>query len=134
MKRYPEFPLGDVLVHTRQSTPVANSESYRITGIYSFGKGLIKRDTIQGSETTYRSLTPLRMGQLVMSKLNAWEGALSVVTSDFDGSYVSPEYPVFNINQKSAHANYIQHLASWPTLWGKVDPARVNGAPQANDS
>jgi type I restriction enzyme S subunit len=119
---YLERPLGDALVRTRKSTPVADSESYRITGIYSFGKGLIKRDTIRGSETTYRSLTPLRTGQLVMSKLNAWEGALSVVTSDFDGTYVSPEYPVFEINEESAHADYIRHLTSWSTLWERLTP------------
>lgn len=122
MNKYPEWPLGHALVRARQSTPVADSESYRITGIYSFGKGLIKRDTIQGSETTYKFLTPLRTSQLVMSKLNAWEGALSVVASDFDGTYVSPEYPVFDINQESADARYIRHLASWPTLWEKLTP------------
>ncbi|MGH3854509.1 MAG: hypothetical protein ACRDR6_13640 [Pseudonocardiaceae bacterium] len=122
MTKYPQRPLGDALLRARQSIPVVDSENYRITGIFSFGKGFIKRDTIQGSETTYRSLTPLRTGQLVMSKLNAWEGAISVVTSDFDGSYVSPEYPVFDINQNFAHGDYIRHLVSWSTLWEKLTP------------
>jgi type I restriction enzyme S subunit len=122
VNKYTEHPLGDALVRAGQSIPVADSESYRITGIFSFGKGFIKRDTIQGSETTYKSLTPLRTGQLVMSKLNAWEGAISVVTSDFDGSYVSPEYPVFDINQESAHVDYIRYLTSWSTLWERLVP------------
>jgi type I restriction enzyme S subunit len=122
MNKYPERPLGDALVHVRQRTPVADSQSYRITGVYSFGKGLIKRDAIQGSETTYKFMTPLSTGQLVMSKLNAWEGALAIVTSDFDGSYVSPEYPIFNINQECADVNYIRHLASWPPLWERLTP------------
>lgn len=122
MNKYPERPLGDALVRARRNTPVVDSEKYGITGIYSFGKGLIERDTIQGGDTTYKFLTPLCVGQLVMSKLNAWEGALSVVTSDFDGTYVSPEYPVFDIDQESAHADYIRHLACWPTLWERLTP------------
>jgi type I restriction enzyme, S subunit len=122
VNEYPVRPLGDALARVRQSTSVAESESYRITGIYSFGKGLINRNTIQGSETAYKYLTPLRTGQLVMSKLNAWEGALSVATSDFDGTYVSPEYPVFEIDQESADADYIRHLVSWPALWERLTP------------
>jgi type I restriction enzyme S subunit len=119
---YPMRPLCDALVRVRQSTPVVESESYRIAGIYSFGKGLINRGIIQGSETAYKSLTPLRAGQLVMSKLNAWEGALAVATSDFDRTHVSPEYPVFEIDQESADADYIRYLVSWPTLWERLTP------------
>jgi type I restriction enzyme, S subunit len=122
MTRYLERPLGDVLARANQSTPVITTASYSIVGIYSFGKGLIKRDVIGGADTTYRSLTLLRTGQLVMSKLNAWEGALSFVTDDFDGTYVSPEYPVFEIDRESADASYMRHLVSWPKLWEKLTP------------
>lgn len=57
-----------------------------------------------------------------MSKLNAWEGALAVVPEEFDGSYVSPEYPVFDINNDHADATYIAHLAQWPGLWDRLTP------------
>jgi type I restriction enzyme S subunit len=122
MRNYPEKPLGEALVHTKQNVLVSKSEFYPIAGIYSFGKGLIKRDVIQGDETAYKSLTQLSAGHLVMSKLNAWEGALSVVTRDFDGTYVSPEYPIFEIDRQFADVNYIRHLVSWPKLWVKLTP------------
>lgn len=122
MSQYPERALSEALAHTRQGAFVSTSGEYRLTGIYSFGKGLIARGSIQGSDTAYKTLTPLRTGQLVMSKLNAWEGALAVVTGDFDGTYVSPEYPVFDINEDAADPDYIRHLVSWPELWGRLTP------------
>ncbi|MFC7101230.1 restriction endonuclease subunit S [Nonomuraea rubra] len=95
---------------------------YRIAGIYSFGKGLIKRPTITGNETAYKALSRLTTGQLVMSKLNAWEGALAVVPEEFSGAHVSPEYPVFDIIEAEADVRYISHLVSWPPLWDRLTP------------
>ncbi|MEV7908288.1 restriction endonuclease subunit S, partial [Streptomyces anulatus] len=104
------------------STEVDPDSKYPIAGIYSFGRGLIKRPEIQGSETAYQRLTPLKSGQLVMSKLNAWEGAIALVSPEFDGSHVSPEYPVFNINELEADPRYIEYLVAWPEIWEKLTP------------
>lgn len=117
-----ERPLGEVLHPASEAVPVRVDKEYRIAGIYSFGRGLIDRGLISGSETSYRELTRLRPGQLVMSKLNAWEGALAVVPEEFGGSCVSPEYPVFDIDERSADSRYIAHLAAWPELWGRLTP------------
>ncbi|WP_147255396.1 restriction endonuclease subunit S [Streptomyces sp. PT12] len=57
-----------------------------------------------------------------MSKLNAWEGALAVVPIPFDGTHVSPEYPVFDINSELADPAYVRHLVAWPPLWELLTP------------
>ncbi|MEU8324111.1 restriction endonuclease subunit S [Nonomuraea sp. NPDC048881] len=118
----PERPLGEAITLARCSVSVNADHEYRIAGIYSFGKGLIKRPTITGNETAYKALSRLTTGQLVMSKLNAWEGALAVVPEEFSGAYVSPEYPVFDIIEAEADVRYISHLVSWPTLWDRLTP------------
>ncbi|MEV7777844.1 restriction endonuclease subunit S [Kitasatospora sp. NPDC088351] len=118
---YPLRPLGDVLSLAPQMVPLSPDSHYPVTGIYSFGKGLIKRSPILGSDTAYERMAKLRVGQLVISKLNAWEGALAVVTEDFGDTYVSPEYPVFSISA-SADSNYIKHLVAWPALWEFLTP------------
>jgi type I restriction enzyme M protein len=119
----PRRTLGDILTLAQQKIQVVESQSYRITGIHSSGQGLIRRGIIQGSGTAYKYLTPLRTGQLVMSKLSAWRGGLAVVSDDFDGTFVSPEYPVFDIDQVSASIDYLRHLVSWPELWKKLAPS-----------
>jgi type I restriction enzyme S subunit len=118
----PERPLGEVLQPAAATVPVEPECEYPIAGIYSFGRGLIRRPTIRGSETSYGALSRLRAGQLAMSKLNAWEGALVVVPEEFEGSYVSPEYPVFDIDSSKADPAYIAHLVRWPGMWDRLTP------------
>ncbi|MGW5325751.1 restriction endonuclease subunit S [Streptomyces sp. NPDC004014] len=114
--------LGSALRVDQDLVDVSPDEKYAVTGIYSFGKGLIKRPVIQGSETAYPRFARLRKGQVVMSKLNAWEGALAVVDESFSGTYVSPEYPVFSVNTETADPEYIGHLLAWPELWSRLTP------------
>ena len=118
----PERALGEVLQLASGGVSVEPEGEYPIAGIYSFGRGLIRRSTIRGSETSYAMLSRLRAGQLAMSKLNAWEGALAVVPAEFDGSYVSPEYPVFEIDRNQADPTYIAYLVTWPELWDRLTP------------
>ncbi|MEV8284675.1 restriction endonuclease subunit S [Streptomyces niveus] len=114
--------LSSALRVDQDFVDVSSDEKYAVTGIYSFGKGLIKRPVIQGSETAYPRFARLRKGQVVMSKLNAWEGALAVVDESFSGTYVSPEYPVFSLSTETADPEYIGHLLAWPELWSRLTP------------
>jgi type I restriction enzyme S subunit len=114
--------LGDVLELSFSRVDVIPGKIYEIAGMYSFGKGLIRRPPIAGSQTRYQRFTPLKAGQVVMSKLNAWEGALAVVDGQFSGCHVSTEYPVFDIDAAIAIPGYIKHLVAWPELWQKLMP------------
>ncbi len=122
MSGYQLHPLADALYEDADTVDLEPDNEYQITGVYSFGRGLIRRPIIRGEETAYERMTRLRMGQIVMSKLNAWEGALAVVEKSFGDTYVSPEYPVFSINTSNAHPRYIKHLIIWPTLWDLLTP------------
>lgn len=115
-------PLVEALFMDSEFADVQSDSTYPITGIYSFGRGLIKRPVIQGSDTAYTRFARIRAGQIVMSKLNAWEGALAVVGDDFADTYVSPEYPVFSLIEGAADGAYIEHLLAWPELWAKLTP------------
>jgi type I restriction enzyme S subunit len=122
MNRYPVRALGEALYEDAEMISLNPKKQYSITGIYSFGRGLIKRPDILGSETAYERMAQLKARQVVMSKLNAWEGALAVVDNVFNGTYVSPEYPVFSIDESVADTAYIRHLLKWPTLWSLLKP------------
>ncbi len=87
--------LGDVLHLDIDRVEVSDAAIYPMAGVYSFGRGLLRREPMRGSETAYRFLHRLRGGQLIMSKLKAWEGALAVVDDEFEGSFSSSEFPTF---------------------------------------
>ncbi|MDD4059583.1 MAG: restriction endonuclease subunit S, partial [Kiritimatiellae bacterium] len=84
------------------AVPVNSDESYPFAGVYGFGRGLFKRDSLKGSDTTYSHLHRLHEGQLVMSQPEGWEGAITVVPKEFEGRFLSKVFPTF-----SAHKDYI---------------------------
>lgn len=117
-----EVALGDLLTPRRHIEEVKLDRTYRMAGIYSFGKGMLDRGSRQGSDMAYRSLTRLSEGQVVFARLNAWEGALAIVPANFDGAYVSNEYPTFEVNTELVATTYVRYLLKWSGLWGRLAP------------
>ncbi len=79
---------------------VSPEEVYWFAGVYSFGKGLFRGQRKRGTEFSYNRLTRLKTGNFVYPKLMAWEGAFAIVPPECDGLVVSPEFPVFEIDQQ----------------------------------
>lgn len=117
---YPEVPLGTFLATAIDDEPIEPEREYETAGIYSYGRGLFRKPPIQGSETRYAKYTKLHAGQFVYSKLFGWEGATAVVEDEFDGLYVSHEFPTFTINTELADRRYVAHLARWTGLHAKL--------------
>jgi type I restriction enzyme, S subunit len=117
--------LGEVLQMNNDETLVEPSISYSVAGVYSFGRGVFARTTLDGSQTSYKMLHRLHAGQLVMSRLKAWEGALAVVPTDLDGWFVSPEFPTFDIDDRQVDPRYLDAVLTTERFW-----ARLKGASQ----
>lgn len=116
--------LGEILEQVEREEVVDATKRYRIVGVYSFGKGVIDRGTIEGASTGYRVLTPVQRGDLVISKLGAWEGAIAVVPEPFDGTYVSQEFPIFRIlDEGRLRPAFLDGLTRSPGLWRAIDTA-----------
>lgn len=113
---YPERPLGEVLTQVTDTVKVKAGEVYNTIGIYSYGRGIIRRPAIDGTETSYATFNRLHSGQFVYSKLFGWEGALAVVRPEHEGLYASSEFPTFELDKDQIDFTYLGHLAAWPTL------------------
>jgi type I restriction enzyme M protein len=109
-------PLGDFLIQESDFVEVLSENKYRTAGIYSHGRGLFERPTIYGFETNYKKFNRLHAGQFVYSKPFGWEGALAVVTPEFEGIHVSHEFPTFKVDARVVDLEYVAHLARWPGL------------------
>ncbi|MEV0453905.1 N-6 DNA methylase [Catellatospora methionotrophica] len=111
---YDKRPIGDLLVRVSDTVAVEPDKTYVTAGIYSYGRGLFSRGISDGATISYPKLFRIRAGQLVFSRLFAWEGAITVVTEDFDGLLVSPEFPVYDIKTELVDPAYLAHLCRWP--------------------
>lgn len=116
-------PLEEILTLNCDEATVDDVVAYPIAGVYSFGRGMFLRGTIDGSQTSYKLLHRLRADQLVMSRLKAWEGALALTPFELDGCFVSPEFPTFDINATRALPKYLELLLTSPGFWGRLKGA-----------
>ncbi len=102
-----EATLGEFL-DAVPSAATRDDKQYPIAGVFSFGRGLLHRPTIYGHQTKYQSLTRLESTMVVYSKLGAFEGAVAMVEPDFNGTWVSPEFPTFEVIG-SIDLQYLRH-------------------------
>ena len=57
---------------------------------------------------------------LIYSRLFAFEGAYGLVTPEFDGCYVSNEYPTFDCDRNRLLPEYLRLYFKRPTVWQDV--------------
>lgn len=112
--------LREVLTERIDLTPVEANRSYPLAGVYSFGRGLFERGELDGSATTYRALHRLHAGQVVMSRLKAWEGAIAAVPDEYDGWFLSPEFPTFDIDAELVDIEYLSVLVTSRAFWSEL--------------
>lgn len=122
MSRWPRAPLHEILTPDRDEVIVEPDVSYRMAGIYSFGRGVFEREAILGAETSYKSLFRLHEQQFIVSRLNGWEGAVDVVAPHVDGCFVSNEYPTFSVDPAKADPRFVRWLCRWPAFWELLVP------------
>jgi hypothetical protein len=112
--------MSELLTQRELDVIVEPNETYQFAGVYSFGRGVFRSQQKTGAEFAYKRLTRLRAGEFVYPKLMAWEGALGIVPEECNGLVVSPEFPVFELNQELVLPEtldvYFRSPKVWPTL------------------
>jgi type I restriction enzyme S subunit len=121
--------LGDVAELEIERVTVQLDAEYRLAGVFIAGRGLFWRDTIFGRDTNYPALHRLRTGQLVMRKLTAWEGPITTVPAEFDGGYVSNEFPTFALDETRLLPEYMRLICQYPEFHGEMR-LRTTGTPE----
>lgn len=112
--------LGECMQLSEEPVKVAVSESYPNLGIYSFGRGLFAKAPINGFETSASRLFRVKTSQFIYSRLFAFEGAYGVVGDEFDGCFVSNEYPTFDCRPDVMRPEFLAAYIQTPTVWRAV--------------
>ena len=112
--------LEKVLILVDGSQSVQTDKSYPNLGIYSFGRGLFHKPQIDGALTSAKRLRKVKKGQFIYSRLFAFEGAYGMATDDFDGYFVSNEYPTFDCIASDICVEFIMAYFKSPFIWQKI--------------
>lgn len=84
--------MADVAPAIRRAVDIDTSQSYREVGARSFGKGLFVKPDFDGVEATWQKPVWIKSGDLVLSNIKAWEGAIAVASAAHDGCIASHRY------------------------------------------
>jgi type I restriction enzyme S subunit len=90
---------------------------YPNIGIYSFGRGTFAKPPIEAATTSASTLYRIRAGQVIYSRLFAFEGAYASVPAHQDGMFVSNEFPTFTVDGSQADPAYVAWLFRWRETW-----------------
>ena len=99
---------------------VEADRSYPNFGIYSFARGLFMKPEIDGALTAATTLRRVKRAQFIYSRLFAFEGAYGMVTDEFDGHFVSGEYPTFDCDAGLIRAEFLVAYFKAPSVWKVV--------------
>ncbi|WHZ11950.1 MAG: Type I restriction-modification system, specificity subunit S [Burkholderiaceae bacterium] len=95
MKAWPTVALGDLLNRSTEAAVLAPDAEYHEVTIKLWGKGVVSRGKVRGSDVV-SVRRAVRANQLILSKIDARNGAIGLVPSELDGAIVSNDFPSFD--------------------------------------
>lgn len=91
----PRRRFGDVAPLTRRPAVVDPAQSYPQVSVRSFGRGTFHNPPLLGSEITWEKPHLVKAGDILISNIKAWEGAIAVAREEDNGRYGSHRYLTF---------------------------------------
>lgn len=120
--------MGDIAPVVRREVDVQASESYPELGLRSFGKGTFHKPALRGDEVGSKRLFVIKAGDLLLSNVFAWEGAIAVAGPADDGRYGSHRYITCNVDPAMANVHFIARYLVTPMGLTSIGLASPGGA------
>ena len=112
------FKIGELIELSEDRQEIKAENDYPQIGIRGFGGGLFQKGALRGSDTTYKYFNRLQAGQIVLSQVKGWEGAIAVCPSEMERYYASPEYRTFSCKHGVCDPAYMNFLVRTPWFHG----------------
>jgi len=90
-----DVPLSELFEETRNTLTVQDDQVYRQITVKLYGKGAVLRGEVAGSQIGTKNQKVASAGDLIVSKIDARNGALAVVPPALDGAIVTQDFPLF---------------------------------------
>lgn len=94
MKAWPKVALGELLRRSDESAALDPEAEYHEVTIKLWGKGVVSRGKVCGGDVV-AARRVVRASQLILSKIDARNGAIGLVPRELDGAIVSNDFPSF---------------------------------------
>ncbi len=133
--RFGKLPSGWQMLFVHEfASQIFNKESvdpekeYKMAGVRWYGEGVFHRETVLGKEKSANYLSPLKTGAFIYNRLFAWKESFAVVIPEFEGLYVSSEFPQFEIDETIVLPEYVYLLFNSRKLIRAVNAASIGSS------
>ena len=117
----PVARIGDVTTLVeRPEAPLAGT-TYRQIGVRLWGVGAYERESIDGSQTKYATLSRVESGDIIVNKIWARNGSVAVVSDDLAGCFGSGEFPTFAPNREKLDPKWFHWITKTKWFWAACD-------------
>lgn len=112
-----EARVGDILTLQRRPVVLEPFKAYQEIGIRSFGKGIFHKEPVSGDQLGDKRVFEVRPGELVLSNVFAWEGAIAVSSESDLGLIGSHRFLTYGASAYEADVSYLRfYFLSRPGL------------------
>ena len=106
----PWVRVGDLLRLERRSVEIAPGGLYREIGVRSFGRGIFHKEPVSGAELGTKKVFKVEPGDLVVSNVFAWEGAVGCATDRERGRIGSHRFMTWVPKCEDVDVRYVAHF------------------------
>ena len=107
---YPLVPLSQIMKRVKEPVYVDNDTLYKRITVRLYGLGVLQRDELYGRDIGTKKQFIARKGQLIISRIDARNGAFGIVPDELDGAIVTNDFWLFDV--KNAIPQYLSLVLS----------------------
>ncbi|MDD2836906.1 MAG: restriction endonuclease subunit S [Methanothrix sp.] len=113
--------LKDIMVPIERPENPIPGKIYRQLGVKLWGEGAYERESIDGGQTKYKTLSSVQENDIVVNKIWARNGTVAVVSESLSGCFVSGEFPTFTPIQDVLMPRWFHWLTKTKVFWRQCD-------------
>ena len=113
-ENWPKARLAEVLKRVKDEINVEDEHTYARLTIRMKGNGIVLRDRVSGFEIGTKRQFVARAGQLVLSKIDARNGAFGILPSEYDKAIITGNFWAFDADKERLLPAYFDYLTKTP--------------------
>jgi len=114
MSSYPRQPLGTVLKRIQESVAIDPHRTYKQVTVRLFHKGVVLRGEKPGSAIRTTRQWLVRRGQVLLSRIDARNGAIGIVPPELEDAVVTNDFWAFDVNPDLAIPQFLDAYFGTP--------------------
>ena len=96
--RFPLVPLSKVLKRVKEPVVIEDGTLYKRITVRLYGQGVLQRDELPGKEIGTKRQFLAHAGQLIISRIDARNGAFGIVPPELEGAIVTNDFWLFDVH------------------------------------